>query len=128
MKAISGGRCGPRCAIRPFVDDAIAIASLYRALARHRYRRPELSHRVTSVDRAIAVENKWRAQRYGTDCIFASKDGPVPIAELLSRLIERTAADAEALGCAEEVQHCRTIVTRGSSADFQLRAWQESGE
>ena len=111
-----------------FVDDAVAIASLYRALARHLYLRPERSQQVTSVDRAIAVENKWRAQRYGTDCIFASKDGPVPIAELLSRLIDQTAADAEALGCAEEVQHCRTIGTRGSSADFQLRAWEESGE
>jgi carboxylate-amine ligase len=100
---------------------------LYRTLARYLYQRPELSHGVTSVDRAIAVENKWRAQRYGADCIFASKDGPVPIGELLSRLLDQTAADAEALGCAEEVQHCRTIVTRGSSADFQLRAWEESG-
>ena len=103
------------------------IASLYRTLARHLYERPQLSLAVTSVDRAIAVENKWRAQRYGTDCIFASKDGPVPIAELLSRLIDRIAADAEALGCADEVQHCRTIVARGSSADFQLHAWEEGG-
>jgi len=110
-----------------FVDDAVAIASLYRALARHLYQRPELSHEVTSVDRAIAVENKWRAQRYGTDCIFASKDGPVSIAELLSRLIEETTPDAEALGCADEVRHCATIVERGSSADFQLGAWRDSG-
>jgi carboxylate-amine ligase len=111
-----------------FVDDAIAIASLYRALARHLYLRPELSHGVTSVDRAIAVENKWRAQRYGTDCIFASKDGPVGIAELLSRLIEETAEDAEALGCVDEVRHCLTIIDRGSSAEFQLRAYHDSGE
>jgi carboxylate-amine ligase len=110
-----------------FVDDAVAIASLYRALARYLYQRPELSHEVTSVDRAIAVENKWRAQRYGTDCIFASKDGPVSIAELLSRLVEETAPDAEALGCADEVRHCRTIIERGSSADFQLGAWRDSG-
>jgi carboxylate-amine ligase len=26
------------------------------------------------------------------------------------------------------VQHCRTILTRGSSADFQLRAFEESGQ
>src|ERR1700761_5658870 len=73
-----------------FVDDSIAIASLYRTLARYLYLRPDRSHDVTSVDRAIAVENKWRAQRYGTDCIFASKDGPLGIAELLSHLIEET--------------------------------------
>jgi glutamate---cysteine ligase / carboxylate-amine ligase len=111
-----------------FVDDAIAIASLYRALARYLYQRPQLSQGVTSLDRAIAVENKWRAQRYGTDCIFASSDGPVSIDEMLARLINQTAADAEALGCVDEVAHCRTIVQRGSSAEFQLRAYRDSGE
>jgi glutamate---cysteine ligase / carboxylate-amine ligase len=58
-----------------FVDDAVAIASLYRALARHLYQRPELSHEVTSVDRAIAVENKWRAQRYGLYLCFEGRPG-----------------------------------------------------
>jgi glutamate---cysteine ligase / carboxylate-amine ligase len=111
-----------------FVDDAIAIASLYRALARYLYQRPQLSQGVTSLDRAIAVENKWRAQRYGTDCIFASSDGPVSIDEMLARLINQTAADAEALGCVDEVAHCRTIVQRGSSAEFQLRAYRDGGE
>jgi glutamate---cysteine ligase / carboxylate-amine ligase len=111
-----------------FIDDAVAIASLYRALARHLYLRPERSQQVTSVDRAIAVENKWRAQRYGTDCIFASSDGPVSIEEMLARLIAEITDDAEALGCMEEVAHCRTIVARGSSAEFQLRAYRDSGE
>ena len=46
-----------------YIDDAVAIAALYRSLARYLYERPELSKRVTGVDRAIAVENKWRAQR-----------------------------------------------------------------
>ncbi|WP_439363406.1 carboxylate-amine ligase [Bradyrhizobium sp. DASA03005] len=111
-----------------FVDDAIAIASLYRCLTRHLYLRPQLSREVTAVERAIAVENKWRAQRYGTDCIFASKDGPVTISELLTRLIDDIAEDAAALNCPAEIEHCRTIVERGSSAEFQLRAYRESGD
>src|SRR4051812_32570034 len=111
-----------------FVDDALALASLYRALARHFYRRPELSAEVTSVDRAIAVENKWRAQRYGTDCIFASKDGPVEIQHMLSSLGERIAEDAEVLGCEKEIEDCKMILARGSSADAQLRIWQERGD
>ena len=81
------------------VEDSVAIASLYRCLARRLYRQPHASSEVTAVDRAIAVENKWRAQRYGTDCIFASREGPVTISELLSDVIEATAADAEALHC-----------------------------
>lgn len=111
-----------------FVDDAIAIASLYRCQARRLYRQPHASGDVTAVDRAIAVENKWRAQRYGTDCVFASREGPVTISELLSNVIEVTAPDAEALHCADEVEHCRTIVARGSSAEFQLRAYRDHGE
>lgn len=111
-----------------FVDDAVAIASLYRCLTRHLYQRPHLSKEVTAVERAIAVENKWRAQRYGTDCIFASKDGPVTISELLSGIIDDIAGDAEALNCAAEIEHCRTIVARGSSAEFQLRAYRENGD
>jgi carboxylate-amine ligase len=110
------------------VDDAVAIASLYRCLTRHLYLRPHLSREVTVVERAIAVENKWRAQRYGTDCIFASKDGPVTISELLTRIIDDIAGDATALNCAAEVEHCRTIVERGSSAEFQLRAYRENGD
>ena len=36
--------------------------------------------------------------------------------------------DADTLGCEEEVGHCRTIVARGSSAEFQLRAYHDSDE
>jgi carboxylate-amine ligase len=110
-----------------FVDDAVAIASLYRTLARHLYERPALLQRLGIVDRAIAVENKWRAQRYGTECIFASKEGPVEIGAMLSSLLEQLSEDASALGCAREVEHCRLILQRGSSADHQLRCYREAG-
>src|SRR4051812_5298627 len=60
-------------------EDAIALASLYRALARHLYERSAVLQPLSSVDRAIAVENKWRAQRYGTECTFATREGPVDI-------------------------------------------------
>jgi hypothetical protein len=78
------------------VEDAIAIASLYRTLARHLYERPGLLKPIGVVERAIAVENKWRAQRYGTGCIFASQDGPVEIRDLLSSLIKQLSDDASA--------------------------------
>jgi carboxylate-amine ligase len=110
-----------------FVDDGVAIASLYRTLARHLYERPALLQPLGIVDRAIAVENKWRAQRYGTECIFASRDGPVEIGAMLSSLIEQLSEDASALGCAREVEHCRLILRRGSSADHQLRTFHRAG-
>jgi carboxylate-amine ligase len=109
-----------------YVDDAMAIAALYRSLVRHIYERPELSKRVTTVDRAIAVENKWRAQRYGTGCIFASRDGPVEIQDVLSTLIEQISEDAAKLKCQRELEDCKRILERGSSADAQLRIYRDS--
>src|SRR5262249_50989181 len=89
--------------------------------------RPALADDVTAVERAIAVENKWRAQRYGTDCIFASKGGPVEIHEVLGNLIAQVSADASSLGCLAEGERCRAILDRGSSADAQLSAFRRSG-
>jgi len=111
-----------------WVEDAIAIASLYRALARHLYERPVLLQPLSVVDRAIAVENKWRAQRYGTECIFVTRNGPVNVRTLLASLIEQIGEDASILGCADEVNSCNRILERGSSADQQLRAYREASD
>ena len=53
----------PDCCTR--LDDAIALAALYRALARYVYGHPQHNAEVDVIDRSVAVENKWRAQRYG---------------------------------------------------------------
>lgn len=107
------------------LDDSIAIAALYRALARYLYRHPEHNSRIDVVDRSIAVENKWRAQRYGAQASLVSRSGAVPVAEMLDRLLDLVADDAEALGCQPEIEHCRAIITEGTSADAQLRVFTE---
>jgi len=112
----------PDCCTR--LEDTIAIAALYRTLVRHIYYNPWRNFGMTAVTRAIVVENKWRAQRYGVDGTFVAEDGAVTVAEMLERVIEETAADAEALGCTEELQHCRAIVENGTSADAQLAIFE----
>jgi carboxylate-amine ligase len=109
------------------LEDAILLACLYRSLVRYLCERPGLAEDVTAVDRAIAVENKWRAQRYGTECVFATKGGGVGIQDMLGNIIARVSRDAAALGCLAEVERCRDILVRGSSADAQLSAYQRSG-
>jgi carboxylate-amine ligase len=109
------------------IDDAVAIASLYRALARHLYETPALLQPISAVDRAIAVENKWQAQRYGTECVFASKDGPIAIGDMLSSVLRDVANDAAALGCLQDAEGCKTILERGSAADQQLRVFRDAG-
>jgi len=114
----------PDCCTR--LDDTVAIASLYRSLARFIYGHPEHNAALDVVDRAIAVENKWRAQRYGVQGTFVARSGGVGVAAMLDRILDLVAGDAEALGCVEQVGNCRAIVLEGTSADAQLRIFTEN--
>ncbi len=106
------------------LDDAVAIAALYRVLVRHLYINPDCNEGIGPVERAIAVENKWRAQRYGIHGSFATPEGPLTVGEFLDKAIALTREDAKLLGCVPEVAHCRRIVRRGTSADFQISLYQ----
>lgn len=110
------------------VEDSLAIASLYRATARQLYRNPWLHWDMTPVGRAIVVENKWRAQRYGIQGTFVDVDGngAISVADMLEQTIEQVRGDAEALGCLDELLHCRAIVGEGTSADVQLAVFEEA--
>jgi glutamate---cysteine ligase / carboxylate-amine ligase len=107
------------------LDDTLAIAALYRALARYLYSHAEHNAGIDVVDRSIAVENKWRAQRYGAQGSFVTRSGAIPVSELLDRVLELVALDAEALNCGREIEHCRSIMAEGTSADAQLRIFTE---
>jgi carboxylate-amine ligase len=106
------------------VDDSIAIAALWRALARRLAYTPQLNADINAVTRAIIVENKWRAQRYGVGGTFVGDGGAVSVADLLDQIIEETAEHAEALGCLSEMTRCRTIVGGGTSADAQMAVYE----
>src|SRR5256714_1435755 len=107
------------------IDDTIAIAALYRTLVRHLYYNPWRNHGMTAVSRALVVENKWRAQRYGVHGTFVTEEGAVTVGEMLERVIEETALDAATLDCTDEVAHCRKIVGGGTSAAAQLAVFEE---
>jgi carboxylate-amine ligase len=106
------------------VDDSIAIAALYRALARRLVRNPHINRGINAVTRAIVVENKWRAQRYGVRGTFVADNGAVSVADFVEQVLEETAADAGALGCLAEMQRCRAIVGAGTSADAQIAVYE----
>jgi carboxylate-amine ligase len=110
------------------VEDTIAIAALYRTLMRHLDCNPARNADIDVVARAIVVENKWRAQRYGVSGTFVAADGAVTVGEMLERIIEETAEDAEALDCLDDIQRCRAIVSAGTSADAQLTVFEAHQE
>ncbi|MBX9772835.1 MAG: carboxylate-amine ligase [Xanthobacteraceae bacterium] len=106
------------------LDDTLAIAALYRVLSRHLYNNPWRNADMNAVSRAIVVENKWRAQRYGVDGTFVAEEGAVTVAEMLDRLIEETQPDIDALECATEIRRCQAIAAAGTSADAQLAVYE----
>jgi carboxylate-amine ligase len=115
----------PDCCTR--VEDSIAIAALYRSLVRRLVRNPWLHWDLSPVARAIVVENKWRAQRYGVHGTFVDETGQaVAVADMLEQVIVDVCREADALGCLAEVEHCRAIIGGGTSADAQLAVFAEA--
>ncbi|HLN10445.1 MAG TPA: carboxylate-amine ligase [Xanthobacteraceae bacterium] len=109
------------------VEDSIAITALYRCLVSNLVRDPWRNWDMTAVSRAIVVENKWRAERYGVTSTFVDEEhGAISVSDLLDQVIEETRRDAEALGCVDEVEHCRTIAGFGTSADVQLAVFEQA--
>ena len=112
----------PDCCTR--IEDAIAIACLFRVVTRHLFYQSAPSP-ASPLQRALAVENKWRAQRDGIQATFATQAGPVSAGDMLRALIETTAEDAAALECENEIAHCLTIMDRGTSAEEQLKVYEQ---
>jgi carboxylate-amine ligase len=109
------------------VDDAVAIASLYRALVRYLVRRRGPNEPFCAVTRALTEENRWRAQRYGTDGTYfdlASRKA-IDFDTLLKRTLDETAEDIVALGLEREMAHVLKIRERGTSAHLQLRMYKQ---
>ncbi|MFG1346592.1 carboxylate-amine ligase [Xanthobacter autotrophicus DSM 431] len=110
------------------IADSVAIAALFRALARFLVRNPHHNRDVGAVDRAIADENKWRAQRYGVHGSFVdlAERRALSVRDAVDGLVHLVGQDAEALGCVDALLHVRAIAEGGTSADVQLAVFQEA--
>ena len=71
-------------------------------------------------------ENRWRAMRYSFDegLIDLGKGVVLPFEDLLDEILSLISEDAKALGCIDEVGNARHILTRGTSAHRQLKAYE----
>ncbi|MGZ8995589.1 MAG: carboxylate-amine ligase [Rhodospirillales bacterium] len=108
------------------IDDAVAIAALFQCVIRMLYRLRRANQRWRIYDRMLIEENRWRAKRYGIDegLVDFGKGEVVACADLLEELIELTREDASALDCEAQILHCRSIISRGTSAHRQLATYQ----
>jgi glutamate---cysteine ligase / carboxylate-amine ligase len=104
------------------IDDALAIAALYRCLIRMLFRLRGANQKWRTYPAFLLTENSWRAQRYGTrgSLFDLGKGELVEFSDLVEELIDLVGEDAEAFGCEREIQHLRKLVARGTSADRQV--------
>ncbi len=104
------------------LDDAVAIATLFRCLVRALDRNRGINAGLDRVGRAISKENKWRAQRYGISATFvdAFSRQPMNATSWLGQVRAFIAEEVAAFGCAGEIAHLDTILAEGTSADRQI--------
>jgi carboxylate-amine ligase len=110
------------------LEDALSIAALFRCLLRMLWRLKRENQRWRIYARMLLDENRWRAQRYGTDqgLVDFGRGAIVPYADLLEEILSLIAPDARHFGCEAEVTHAREIVARGTSADRQLAVFEKA--
>lgn len=109
------------------IEDAVCVAALYLCILRMLYRLRRANQTWRTYPLFLLAENRWRAQRYGVDgTLFDLGKGElVAFRDLLDELLAMLSEDAAALGCSSELEHTRTIVARGTSADRQVKHFQE---
>ncbi|HEU0160673.1 MAG TPA: carboxylate-amine ligase [Hyphomicrobiaceae bacterium] len=110
----------------PLVEDAVCVAALYLCILRMLYRLRRANQTWRTYPLFLLAENRWRAQRYGVEgSLFDLGKGElVPFRDLVDELLVMLREDAEALGCLAELEHARTILARGTSADRQVAHFQ----
>ena len=118
------------CDIPTRVDDTIAIAALFQAIVARLNGLINKNLGFRLYRRMLIQENKWRAVRWGLDgkMLDLGKQKEVPVRDLIHELLEFVDPVLDELNSRKEVEHIHTILERGTSADAQLRVFEETGD
>ncbi len=110
------------------LDDGVTIAALYQCLISMLVRLRQDNKRWRVYPVSLVNENRWLAQRYGATgkLMDLGKGALVPYAELIEEILDLVREDAERLDCVDEIEHARTILKRGTSAEWQLNTYRET--
>src|SRR5881397_4019068 len=107
------------------VEDAVAITAYIQALVKRYSELYDSGSEVPSFHRIVVSENKWLAARYGLEApvmdLLTGRRNRVPVSQLVRRTLRDIEPHARELGCERELEGVRQILSRGPSADGQLR-------
>ena len=118
------------CDIPMRADESIALAALIQATVAKLYKLYTANQGFRLYRRALIMENKWRASRYGLDgkLIDFGKQKEAPARDLVLEYLEFIDDVVDELDSREELAYIHKILETGSGADRQLRVFQETGD
>jgi carboxylate-amine ligase len=117
------------CDIPMRADETIALAALIQATVAKLYKLYAANQGFRLYRRALIMENKWRASRYGLDgkLIDFGKQKEVPARDLVHEYLDFVDDVVDELDSRQELEYIHKILETGSGADRQLRVFQETG-
>ena len=111
------------------LEDTLSIAALFRCLLRMLWRLKRENQRWRLYARMLIDENRWRAQRYGTDqgLVDFGRGAIVPYAELLEEMLALDRSGCPPFRLPRRgAAHAREILARGTSAHRQLAVFEQA--
>ena len=118
------------CDIPLRVDETIALAALIQATFAKLYKLFSTNQTFRLYRRALIMENKWRAARYGLSgkLVDFGKQQEVPARDLILEYLEFVDDVVDELDSRDEINYIHEILRMGSGADRQLRVYEETGD
>jgi carboxylate-amine ligase len=118
------------CDLPMRAEETLAIAALIQATAAKLHLLHERNQDYRQYSRALIMENKWRAVRYGLDgkLIDFGKETEVPERDLIVEYIDFVDEVVDELESRDAIDSIHTILRDGTGADRQLRKFEETGD
>jgi carboxylate-amine ligase len=117
------------CDVPMRLEETVTLAALIQAICVKLYRLRQQNLGWRRYRRALLLENKWRASRYGIEgkLIDFGKEIEVPFRSLVEEMLEFVDDVVDELGSRREVEAVHWILENGSGADRQLKVYEASG-
>jgi len=112
------------------LDETAAIVALIQATVAKLHKLYQANQTYRIYGRALIMENKWRASRYGLDgnLIDFGKKEEVPLRSLMDEYLAFVDDVVDDLDSRQEIEYIRKMLVMGSGADRQLKVFRETGD
>jgi carboxylate-amine ligase len=118
------------CDVPMTLDETITIAALFQAICAKLYKLRMQNLNYMIYPKALVMENKFRASRYGIDSrmIDFGKEAEVNTRLLIYELLDFVDDVVDHLGSRHAINYVRKMLEQGTGADRQLAVFNETGD